>query len=353
MSTRDRRSVGDDVLDDLDAAIKAGTIGAVAPVARTYSTPTKLGREMIEGAGQTIARQKDAIAKLEAERVDGMVVLRLDPKRVRASEFANRHERSLDASDPAFAALKADVKRRGQLDPIRVRPLAGALDQDYEIVYGHRRHAVALALDAESEIGFRVLALLDASAADAREHVLKMHSENFARSDLSPFEYGQMYASWLEAGCFKTQGEIATAVGLDQSVISTYVRIASLPDVVLAAFGDPRGIALRWARDLAGALKTGESLVLEAAAEIAARPGPRDPQLVLKELVTAATPRRAARAAKTETVKVRGKTLYTMGQRGDGLVLKFGSLVDKALAAEARDELKEHLTRWLTSRVKS
>ena len=66
-----------------------------------------------------------------------------------------------------------------------------------------------------------------------------------------------------------------------------------------------------------------------------------------------ATPRREARAAKTETVKVRGKTLYTMGQRGDGLVLKFGSLVDKALAAEARDELKEHLTRWLTKRVKS
>jgi ParB family chromosome partitioning protein len=162
-----------------------------------------------------------------------------------------------------------------------------------------------------------------------------------------------MYASWLDAGCFKTQGEIATAVGLDQSVISTYVRIATLPEAVLAAFGDPRGIALRWARDLALALKTGESRVLGMAAEIAGRPVPRDPQLVLRELVAAATPRREARAAKTETVKVRGKTLYTMGQRGDGLVLKFGSLVDKALAAEARDELKEHLTRWLTKRVKS
>ena len=80
-----RRSVGDDVLEDLDAAIKAGTMGAVAPAARTYSTPTKLGREMIEGAGQTIARQKDAIERLEAERTAGMVVLRLDPKRIRAS----------------------------------------------------------------------------------------------------------------------------------------------------------------------------------------------------------------------------------------------------------------------------
>jgi ParB family chromosome partitioning protein len=211
---------------------------------------------------------------------------------------------------------------------------------------------VALALDQETEGGFRVLALLDASAVDAREHVLKMHSENFARSDLSPYEYGQMYASWLGAGCFGTQGEIAAAVGLDQSVISTYVRIATLPAPVLAAFGDPRGIALRWARELGGALKTDEAKVLAAAAEIAIRPAPRDPQLVLRELVAAATPRREARAAKTETVKVRGKTLYTMGQRGNGLVLRFGSLVDKNLAAEAGNELKEHLTRWLTKRVK-
>jgi len=353
VTAKDRRSVGDDVLKDLDAAIRAGTIGAVAPVARTYSTPTKLGREMIEGAGQTIARQKDAIERLEAERTAGFVVLRLDPKRIRASEFANRHERSLDPSDPAFAALKDDIRRRGQLDPIRVRPLAGMPGLDYEIVYGHRRHAVALALDADLDGGFRILSLLDASAADAREHVLKMHSENFARSNLSPYEYGQMYASWLGAGCFSTQDEIATAVGLDQSVISTYLRIATLPDPVLAAFGDPRIIALRWARDLGAALKNAESRVLDAAAEIANRPAPRDPQSVLRELVAAATPRREARAAKTETVKVRGKTLYTMGQRGDGLVLKFGSLVDKALAAEAREELKEHLTRWLTKRVKS
>ena len=348
-----RRSVGDDVLEDLDAAIKAGTMGAVAPAARTYSTPTKLGREMIEGAGQTIARQKDAIERLEAERTAGMVVLRLDPKRIRASGFANRIDLSLDAKDPAFIALMGDIRRRGQLDPIRVRPLSGAIGADYEIVYGHRRHAVALTLDAEFEGGFRVLALLDASAADAREHVLKMHSENFARSDLSPYEYGQMYASWLHAGCFKTQGEIADAVGLDQSVISTYLRIATLPEPVLGAFGDPRGIALRWARDLGAALKASESRVLAAASGIASRPAPRDPQAVCRELVAAVTPRREARAAKTETVKVRGKTLYTMGQRGNGIVLKFGSLVDAALAAETRDELKEHLTRWLTKRVNS
>jgi ParB/RepB/Spo0J family partition protein len=347
----DKRSVGDDVLQDLDALLKSGSMETVAPPSRSYSTPTKLGREMLEGAGPTIARQKETITRLEAERAGGMVVLRLDPQRIRASSFANRHQKSLDAADPQFIALRNDIQRRGQLDPIRVRPIAS--DGDYEIVYGHRRHAVALILNRETPGGFPILALLDANAVDAREHVLRMHSENFARSDLTPFEYGQMYASWLTAKCFKNQEEIAVAVGLDQSMISTYIRIYRLPAPVLAAFGDPRVVSVRWARDLAAALKLAESQVLEAAREIAAREAVQDPQAVLRELVQASlAPRESRLATKTETIKVRGKTLYTMNQSGDRLLLKFGSLVDRNLAAQARDELKEHLTRWLSKRVK-
>jgi hypothetical protein len=64
-------------------------------------------------------------------------------------------------------------------------------------------------------------------------------------------------------------------------------------------------------------------------------------------------PRESRLATKAETVKVRGKTLYTMNQSGGRLLLKFGSLVDQELAAQAHDELKEHLTRWLSKRVKS
>jgi ParB family transcriptional regulator, chromosome partitioning protein len=349
----DKRSVGDDVLEDLDALIKSGGMGTVAPPGRSYSTPTKLGREMLEGAGPTIARQKETIERLETERAGGMVVLRLDPRRIRPSSFANRHQKSLDAADPKFMALKSDIQRRGQLDPIRVRPITGDSGFDYEIVYGHRRHAVGLALQTETEAGFAILALLDAPTADAREHVLRMHSENFARSDLAPYEYGQMYTSWLTAKCFKNQEEIAAAVGLDQSMISTYVRIYRLPAPVLAAFGDPRLISVRWARDLAAALKASEAKVVAAAREIGLRPGPQDPQAVMRELVQASqAPREGRAATKTETVKVRGKTLYTMNQSGDRLLLKFGSLVDRTLAAEARNELKDYLTRWLSKRVK-
>ena len=349
----EKRSVGDDVLEDLDALMKGGGMESVAPPSRSYSTPTKLGREMLEGAGPTIARQKETIERLEAERAGGMVVLRLDPRRIRHSSFANRHEKSLQATDSRFIDLKAQIQRRGQLDPIRVRPLRDNADFDYEIIYGHRRHAVALALQRESDASFSILALIDVSAADAREHVLRMHSENAARSDLSPWENGQMYASWLAAKCFRNQEEIAKEIGLDQSMVSTYIRIYRLPAPIIAAFGDARVISVRWGRDLAAALKAAEPKVLAAAEELAARAGDRDPAAVLRELVQASqAPREGRSATKTETIKVRGKTLYTINQSGGRLRLKFGSLVDRALAAEARDELKEHLTRWLSKRVK-
>jgi ParB family chromosome partitioning protein len=351
--TEQRRSVGDEVLADLDSLMKDGSITSVSPPPRSYSTPAKLGREMLEGAGQTIARQKDMIGRLEEERRAGMVVLRLDPKRIRPSPYANRHEMSLASGDQELAKLLKDIRSRGQLDPIRVRPVDDSPQFEYEIVYGHRRHAACLELDRDDPKGFPVLALLDAEAADARLHVLRMHSENWARSDLSPFEYGRMYLSWLQAKCFRNQEEIATAIGLDQSMVSTYIRIARLPSPILEAFGDPRGISLRWARDLAAILKSAELKVLAAAREIAKRLEPREPTAVLRELVQAAQTLPARPTTKTETVKVRGKTLYTINQSGDRLLLKFGSLVDQALAADARNELKEYLTKWLTKRVKS
>lgn len=359
-----KRQVGDDVLEDLDQLMKTGAMATVAPAARTYSTPTKLGREMLEGAGPTIARQKATIDQLEAERAEGMVVLRIDPRRIQRSAYANRHERSLASDDASLTTLKRDIQRRGQLDPIRVRPLnditrravqadsAQSPGVDYEIVYGHRRHAVALALNAETPGGFAVLALLDSDAAEAREHVLRMHSENFARTDLSPYEYGRMYASWLATKCFKSQEEIAEAVGLDQSMISTYLKIARLPAPVLAAFGDPRTLSVRWARDLGAALKESEVAVLAAAREIATREGEAAPQSIYRELIEAARPS-GRRATKTETIKVGGKNLFKLTHSGDRLSLTFGSLVNGRLANETRHELKEHLTAWLTKRVKS
>ena len=54
-----------------------------------------------------------------------------------------------------------------------------------------------------------------------------------------------------------------------------------------------------------------------------------------------------------ETVKIGGKSLYTISWKGSRVSLKFGKQVAPALIDEAQESLKQFLTGWLKKRVKS
>ncbi len=197
-----------------------------------------LPRERPPGSRPYVAQMGDVIKdgllgenqRLKAEREGGMVLLRLDPKQIAVTEFANRHELSLSEQDQKFQELKASIREHGQDTPIRVRPASAGAALPYELVEGHRRHAACLALDAEREGGFLILARLDAAASDTRDLVLKMYRENAEREDLSPYETGRMFQSWIGAKVFARQGDLAKAVGLSDAVVSRYMQVAALPD---------------------------------------------------------------------------------------------------------------------------
>jgi len=291
------------------------------------------------------------IAELEQERSQGLVVLRIDPKRIQASELANRHATSLVAGDPGLAELAKAIRDRGQLEPIRVRPAPPDSGYEYEIVYGHRRHAVALALDAETEGGWPVLALLDATAADARDHVLKMYQETPARQDLSAYETGAMFRGWLEAKVFPGQAAIAEATGLSVPSVSKYIAVAALPEVVLQAFRDPRVIAVRWAELLGAVLKAHEAAVLSAARTLAAEDGVA-PEVVLRTLLDAAPAKKAKKgSSQSETIKIDGRTAFAYALKNDRIAIRFGKHVDRQAARELTDEIKDLLTRRLKARM--
>jgi ParB family chromosome partitioning protein len=329
-------------------ARRAGTEPAAPapPARREPAYVASFGRGLNEGL-------KDQISRLEAERAAGFVVLKLDPKQIGASTFANRDARSLVGSDPELASLQRDIQSRGQLEPIRVRPAADRTGFEYEVVYGHRRHAACLALDLATEGGWPVLALLDAQAADVRDHVLKMYVENAARKDLSAYETGAMFANWLRESVFANQTELGAAVGLAQGTIAKYLSVAGLPEVVIAAFGDPRALSLRWSEQLAAALKDRESAVLEVAQRLATSSPRPAPDEVLRALLAAgqAAGKRAG-AIKTETVKLRGRTLYKIAPRGNGMQISFGGKLDPKIAKAAQEEVKEALTRFLAQQFK-
>jgi ParB family chromosome partitioning protein len=251
-------------------------------------------------------------------------VLKLDPKRIRASILANRDERSLSIDDEDFARLMADIRAVGNRTPIEVRTLPDVADFDYEIVSGHRRHAACLQLDHELEAGFPVRALLVDAAKDPVELVKGMHRENFLRANPSPFEYGMLYSAAMRAQIFPTQADLALAVGSNPTSVSHHIQLVELPAEVLAAFRDPRSISLRWIKELGKALKERPEHVIATANEIATRDAPPSPEQVKTELVRVPRPRRAGTGLGSyeQTIRLADKKTVGAKLKRDGRTLR-------------------------------
>src|SRR6201996_6307837 len=289
--------------DDIHRAILARA--TQAPAARAPSLPG--AKPYVAEAGQRLAEGlREENQRLKAERATGMLVLRLDPKRVRATEFINRHERGFLESDPKFIELKDSLRANGQEQPIRVRAVTNDPTADFEIVSGHRRHRAALALDAEIEGGFPLLALLDGKAAESRDLVLKMYRENEERADLSAFEKGAMFRQWLLSGVFAEQGHLAAAIGVSDATVTKYLQIAELPSSVVAAFSDPRDIAVRWSHHLGKALKANPAKVEEAAQRLANTSPRPDASAVARALIASGEATRESRSfpSREQAIKI-------------------------------------------------
>jgi ParB family transcriptional regulator, chromosome partitioning protein len=335
--------------EDIRSRVLAQISGATEPTPR-LSEPVRVKAHIAMVGEQVREGFASRVERLEAERQAGMVVLRLDPKSIQSSAFANRLEAALQESDSEFRLLKEDIRTQGQLEPIRVRPAPADSTHDYEIVYGHRRHAACLALDRETASGFRVLALLDAAAVDRKRLVLRMHAENDVREDLSPYEYGRMYRSWLSAGLFETQGELAAAVRRDDSPVSLYLQIADLPAEVLAAFVDPREISLRWAPQIMKALKDDRDHLLGLARTVCGL-SPRPSAAETLRMLTAPRDKRDS-ASREEAVKIRGRIAFRVARRDGRVTLKFGAEVSRQMQKDLVEEIKELTEKRLSQLLK-
>ncbi len=292
------------------------------------------------------------VEELERERRDGFVILALDPKSIRRGAQANRHALSLKDTDEDFAALKLSLKRDGQIMPVSVRPVEGDTKHQYELVSGHRRHEAALQLDRESAEGFKLRAVLDSAALEPAKLALHMYLENAARKDLSAYELGAMFRTWLDGGIFSEQQEIAEAIGLGKPTLSKYLQVAGLPKAVLSAFRDPRVIAVRWAEILVAALKANESAVLAAAQKLAGRTEQVAPEVVLRQLADAGAGRKSKRTGtQSETVKIDGRTAFAYSLRNEKIAIRFGKHVDREVARELTEEIKDLLTKRLKARL--
>jgi len=131
----------------------------------------------------------------------------------------------------------------GQLVPVLGRPLHGDVDHDVELICGARRLFVARLLNTALLVDLRDMSDIEA--------IVAMDIENRQRTDVSPYERGLAYATWLRAGHFHSQEELAKTLKISPSQVSRLLQLARLPAVVLSAFGSPSNIREVWGLALA------------------------------------------------------------------------------------------------------
>jgi ParB family chromosome partitioning protein len=206
-------------------------------------TPKERPASFATAPGQAL---QNSMLRNELEKWTGATPVRqIDPKLVQRSKWANRHEQSYQDED--FKALKDDIESSGgNVQPIKVRPLAGQKDR-YEVVFGHRRHQACLDLDIP------VLAMID--EVDDVELFIDMDRENRQRKDMRPYELGVMYNRALKEGIFPSAKKMSEATGAHLGTMGKALVLARLPDYVIKAFPSPLDLQYRWADLLEQAAK--------------------------------------------------------------------------------------------------
>jgi len=280
----------------LDATREPGKpFTGVGSVMAAITREAEISQELIG------ARAKLEQANLKLNQFEGAVLVQaLDPRSVRRSAWANRVEAEFSTAE--FHQLKDEISGAGgNVQPIKVRAIpggAGVFDGQtptHEIVFGHRRHQACL------ELGLAVNAVVVAGMDD-RALFEAMDRENRGRKNLSAWEQGRMYDEAIKKGLYPSLRRLAESLSVNLSDASRAVQLAKLPKEVVAAFGSPLDLQVRWAKPLADALQRDPDSVLSRARDIASEAGQRSAADVFDRLIG-----RAAASKARETVILAGK----------------------------------------------
>jgi len=260
----------------------------------------------------------------------GAMAARVVPiETIRPSPFQPRRH----FTEAELDALAQSIREKGILQPLLVRPVAGAAAQ-YELVAGERRWRAA------QRVGLHELPVMVREVADSEALEIAL-VENLQREDLSPLDEAEAY-SRLGRDFGRSQATIADAVGKSRSHIANSIRLLALPAPVRRQLED-------------GALTAGHARALLAAADPAALAG----EVVRRGLNVRATellvrrregkpPPRAPRQRDADTVALERDLGSQLGlritiaarPRGGTLSLHYASLdqLDRILALLRRGD---------------
>jgi ParB family chromosome partitioning protein len=190
------------------------------------------------------------------------------------------HDRlSSHITEESCRAEIESVERHGQLVPALGRPLIEDPTHDFELIYGARRLFVARHLKKHL--------LLEVRTITDRDAIIAMDIENRHRLDISPYERGLSYASWLRSGHFSSQDDIAKSLRISASQVSRLIKLTRLPSVIVDAFRSATEICEIWGLEITEALEDPKRRIeIISAARTLARLVPRETgEVVYRELL--------------------------------------------------------------------
>lgn len=306
---------------------------------RTEVATSSIAATLRTGPGQMLmvnslmkeSNKQVAILEQRLKEFEGVLPVRLiETNLIVASKWANRSNDNFASTD--FLNLRDEIAQaEGNVQPIKVRPLAGSKDR-YEIIYGYRRHRACL------DLGLPVLALVE--QINDKELFKEMERENRDRLDLSPWEQGRMYRQSLSEGLFASLGELSKEIGIDKGNLSKALRLAELPDVIVDAFSSPLDLQFRWAKLLNDALQQAPDQVLERAKKLSENKKDKRSSKEVLDILLGNKPNTVFE----QSVIVAGKPLAKISFNGDRITIQFAKgAVNQEKSKKLRSLLKEFL----------
>ncbi|EGD60869.1 parB-like partition protein [Novosphingobium nitrogenifigens DSM 19370] len=199
----------------------------------------------------TLLARESALARVASGQVRQVTQLLLDPDRVRVWQGNARSYAHLTEAN-CRELIDAILAEGGQKVPAVVRRVEGDPDHDYEVIAGTRRHWSIRWLRANSYPDMMFVAQVAQLDDEAAFRLADI--ENRARKDVSDLERARNYAAALKDHYGNHMTRMAERLKLSKGWLSKMLRVAALPEAVIAAFAGPGDIQLKPGYALAQAL---------------------------------------------------------------------------------------------------
>jgi ParB/RepB/Spo0J family partition protein len=139
-------------------------------------------------------------------------------------------------SGPEYDELVASIKTKGVLEPILVRPDAGAVESSFEIIAGERRYRASCDVArANGGIEHAVIPAMIQEMSDD-EAFDAMTIENLQRADLTELEEARGFQIYLEHKGPDALKELSERVGIDPRYIRRRTAVLSLSNEILESW---------------------------------------------------------------------------------------------------------------------